>query len=226
MSLDYSNLTRDLTFFLIYYGIAVSATFVRTIHPLVVVTAIALAASYAIYLKMTIHGSGADNEEVEPLYLTRFLGLPATTFRIVLQLTLSLVLIVAGAHFFISYVDLLALSIGASPLLLSLIVTPIATELPEKMNSIIWVGRKKDTLALGNITGGMVFQSCFPVAFGMVFTEWDLRGLTMLSAVCALAMTIFTLLWIRIRKSLHPGALLAGGALYGVFIASIFLKMR
>ena len=60
----------------------------------------------------------------------------------------------------------------------------------------------------------------------MIFTEWDLRGLTMLSAVCALSMTLFILLWLRVRKSLHPGALLAGGGLYAVFIVSIFLKMR
>ncbi len=131
-----------------------------------------------------------------------------------------------GAHFFITYVDLLSRSLGASPLLLSLIVTPIATELPEKMNSVIWVGKKKDTLALGNITGGMVFQSCFPVAFGMVFTEWDLRGLTMVSALCALSMTLFVLFWVKIRKELHPGALLVGGVFYGVFLLSIFLKMR
>jgi len=28
----------------------------------------------------------------------------------------------------------------------------------------------------GNITGAMVFQSCFPIVFGMLFTEWNLRA--------------------------------------------------
>ena len=60
----------------------------------------------------------------------------------------------------------------------------------------------------------------------MIFTEWDLRGLTLVSAACALSMTFFVLLWIKIRKNLHPAALLAGGALYGVFLLCIFLKMR
>jgi cation:H+ antiporter len=226
MYIDRTIISRDLTFFFIYYGIAISATLYRDIHPLKLLVAIALVFSYAIYLKITIHGSGEDMEAVEPLYLTRFFKLSTSFFSITLQLAGSLVLIVAGAHVFINYLDLLARTLGASPLLLSLIITPIATELPEKMNSVIWIGKKKDTLALGNITGGMVFQSCFPVAFGMVFTEWNLRGLTLVSALCALLMTLFVLFWIKIRKSLHPGALLAGGALYGVFLLGIILKMR
>jgi cation:H+ antiporter len=226
MHIDRTILLRDLTFFFIYYGIAVSATLYREIHLLRWIVAICLAASYAIYLKMTIHGDGAEIERVEDLYLTRFLRVPTSVFSITLQVAASLVLIIAGAHFFIVNVDLLSRTLGASPLLLSLIITPIATELPEKMNSIIWIGKGKDTLALGNITGAMVFQSCFPVTFGMLFTEWDLRGLIMISALCALSMTLFLLLWVRIKRNLHPGVLLAGGGLYGVFLLSIFLKMR
>ena len=61
---------------------------------------------------------------------------------------------------------------GISALALSLIITPIATELPEKFNSIIWISKRKDTLAMGNITGAMVFQSCIPVSIGIMFTHW------------------------------------------------------
>ncbi len=226
MHIDRKILSRDLIFFLIYYGIAVSATFYRDIHLLRWIAAIGLAASYGFYLKVTISGDGADIGRVERLYLSRFLRVPSSVLFIVVQVGGGLALIIAGAHFFIHFVDLLSRSLGTSPLLLSLIITPIATELPEKMNSIIWIGRKKDTLALGNITGAMVFQSCFPVAFGMLFTEWDLRGLILVSACCALAMALFVLLLIQIRKNLHPGALLVGGGLYGVFILCIFLKVR
>ena len=54
-------------------------------------------------------------------------------------------------------------------MLLALVIAPIATELPEKFNSIIWVRQNKDTLALGNITGAMVFQSTIPTVVGLVF---------------------------------------------------------
>ena len=80
------------------------------------------------------------------------------------------------------FVQHVADGLGISTLVLALILTPIATELPEKANSILWIRAKKDTLAIGNITGAMVFQSSVPVALGVVFTPWDL-GPTLLSAV-------------------------------------------
>ena len=55
-------------------------------------------------------------------------------------------------------------------LVLSLVLAPLATELPEKANSFFWVREGKDTLALGNITGAMVFQSLIPISFGLAFT--------------------------------------------------------
>ena len=74
------------------------------------------------------------------------------------------------------------------------------------------------------MTGAMVFQSCFPVVFGMIFTRWELRGVTMLSALIALAMGLFILGWVKLRKSLSPWPLLAGGLMYGVFIAYVFRR--
>jgi cation:H+ antiporter len=218
MNVDRGCLSRDLLFFLIYYGLAVSVTFVHEITPIKWIVALGLPLSYALYLKMTIHADVADVEGDELLYCHRFLGLPVSMAWIVVQLIASLALIIGSAELFIHYVELFSVRIGVSALILSLIITPIATELPEKFNSVIWVGRKKDTLALGNITGAMVFQSCFPVAFGILFTHWDLRGITMVSAVCALAMAAITLLWVRIKGTLNPFFLLFGGVLYGVFM--------
>jgi len=41
---------------------------------------------------------------------------------------------------------------------------------PEKVNSILWVRRGKDTLAFANITGAMVFQGTLLPAIGIMFT--------------------------------------------------------
>jgi cation:H+ antiporter len=223
MHLDRTILSRDLLFFLIYYSIAVTATLYHDIHILKWTIAVCLAASYGLYLKMTIHGKGAEIEIVEPLYASRFLRLKTSVFWIVVQIFIGLGLIILGAHLFINYVGLLSKELGFSPLLLSLIITPIATELPEKFNSVIWVGRKKDTLALGNITGAMVFQSCFPVTFGMLFTDWHLRGPTVMSAVCALSMALIALVWVKTTKTLNPFVLLFGGVFYMAFLFSVFL---
>src|SRR4029079_7816567 len=78
-------------------------------------------------------------------------------------------LIVIGAIFFVDAVSHLATTLGVDSALLALVIAPIATELPEKFNSIIWVRQGKDPLAMGNITGAMVFQSTIPTVVALVF---------------------------------------------------------
>jgi cation:H+ antiporter len=221
MTVNIGQLRKDLVFFLVIYGIAVLTTFIHN-HPAVrVVIAVVLMLSYAYYLKLTISSECCANEEFEPLYLSRFLKVPENLGWISVQLLIGLMLIVGGSHLFIVYVEELSLSLGVAPLILSIIITPIATELPEKMNSIIWVGRGKDTMALGNITGAMVFQSCFPVVFGILFTPWNLAGTTMLSACLAFGSSLLVLLWITVYKKLSPYVLLVGGLLYVSFLAVV-----
>src|SRR3712207_9564743 len=80
--------------------------------------------------------------------------------------------IFAGAQIFVGAVEHLSEVIGLDETILALIIAPIATELPEKFNSVLWVRNGKDTLAMGNITGAMVFQSCLPTVLGLLFTAW------------------------------------------------------
>jgi cation:H+ antiporter len=98
----------------------------------------------------------------------------------------------------------------------------LATELPEKLNSVIWLREDKDALALGNITGAMVFQSTIPVFLGVVFTPWNLDFINALSAVLTLigGAVLFVLL---LRKApLKAGHLMGVGVLYAVFVAVVY----
>ena len=90
-------------------------------------------------------------------------------------------------------------SIGVEPLVLSLILAPLATELPEKINSFFWIREGKDSLALGNITGAMVFQSTIPVAFGLAFTSWDLYNFAVVSGCLGLAGGVLAYATLRTR---------------------------
>ena len=65
------------------------------------------------------------------------------------------------------------------------LIAPLATELPEKANSILWIRGGKDALALGNITGAMVFQATIPVAVGIAFTDWRLDRFAVLAGAIA-----------------------------------------
>jgi cation:H+ antiporter len=109
--------------------------------------------------------------------------------------------------------------------LVALVLAPLATELPEKINSVIWVRDGKDTLALGNITGAMVFQSTVPVTFGVLFTRWELEPLNLFSVVLALVSGGFVYVVLRRRKALRSWQLMVGGAFYLVFLvgAGIFV---
>lgn len=98
--------------------------------------------------------------------------------------------------------------------MLSLTITPVATELPEKFNSIIWVSRRKDTLALGNITGAMVFQSCIPVSVGILLTPWKLEPRALASAAVALFSVCVVYAVMRLTRRLSPYLLLLGAPLY------------
>jgi len=223
MNADINHLKRDLIFFLIYYSIAIGTTIFYKIIFLKIIIAFGLLLSYPIYLRCTIKGNCGNVETEEILFFTKYLRFPFNTYFIIFQLIISLALLILGAHFFVVYVQELSHAIGVSALVLSLIITPIATELPEKLNSIIWVGKNKDTLALGNITGAMVFQSCFPVVFGMIFTNWHLTGTTLVSAACAISSTLLILFWILIKKSINPFVLCFGGIFYAILIFHIVI---
>jgi cation:H+ antiporter len=45
----------------------------------------------------------------------------------------------------------------------------------------------KDALALGNISGAMVFQSTIPIGIGLIFTDWSLSTNAFVSVVLGLA---------------------------------------
>jgi cation:H+ antiporter len=127
-----------------------------------------------------------------------------------------------GAHYFVDAVERGSEAAGIPAGLISLVLAPLATELPEKLNSVIWLREDKDALALGNITGAMVFQSTIPVFLGVVFTPWSLDFINALSAVLALigGAVLFVLL---LRKSpLKAGHLMGVGVLYAVFVAVVY----
>ena len=133
------------------------------------------------------------------MFLCR-LGIPDGIPALMLQLAIGLALLVAGAEGFIYGVEHLSVQIGVSALLLSLLIVPVATELPEKVNSILWIRRRKDTLAFGNITGAMVFQGSLLPAIGLLLTPWDLRR----EVLAGVIVTLVAASWLRLVAALGP----------------------
>ncbi len=222
LTLDPVAFERDMTWFFALYGVAILASFAPNWWPLRLTVAIGLVIGYIFYTRQTLGAEGHANEITEKLYLSRLLPVRETRRWITLQVAAALLLMMFGAHLFVDYVADLSHSLGVLPLVLSLIVTPIATELPEKLNSVVWIGQRKDTLAVGNISGAMVFQSAFPVSVGVLFTSWNLRGPAIVSAALALSAAGLVLIWSKRRRSLNPYVLLACGLFYAIFIVYIW----
>ena len=112
-------------------------------------------------------------------------------------------------------------TIGVPAGFIALILAPLATELPEKFNSVIWLRDDKDTLAFGNISGAMVFQSTLPVTLGLLFTRWELGFINVFSVVLALVAGAGLFVLLLRKGPLKAWYLLGGGVLYVVFLAAV-----
>jgi cation:H+ antiporter len=217
VNIDADTIARDVAFFLLFFGVAAGAGIVELIFPLKIGLALLLIAAYALYVRRTLHSGEALEEVPERLTLWRLRTEPPS-WAVVAQGLLALGLMVGGAYVFVDAVEQAAVYVGLPAGLVALVLAPLATELPEKFNSVIWVREGKDTLALGNITGAMVFQSTVPVTFGVLFTRWELEPLNLFSVVLALASGSFIYAMLRRRKTLRSWHLMVGGVFYLIFL--------
>ncbi|HLO34987.1 MAG TPA: hypothetical protein VK194_02855 [Candidatus Deferrimicrobium sp.] len=240
MPVDTRVLAHDMRYFAIAYLIAIGAAFLplEPSWPKWVVAAV-LIGIYGWYVKG--HFEDDPNVDAEDLAPLRFRRLdparhssdPGTPrLRVVnLQVATALGLIVVGAFFFVDSVEHLSKSIGIAPIIVALVIAPIATELPEKFNSVIWIRQGKDTLAMGNITGAMVFQSTIPTVVALLFAAdaWHFNADSRVAfGSAAIAFLAAGLIFIPMARSgrLLGRRLLVGGAFYvlylGIVAASLF----
>ncbi|ACL76431.1 sodium:calcium antiporter [Ruminiclostridium cellulolyticum] len=223
LNTDLNILGRDIQFFVIVYTGAVFVSFVP-VNFIKNISAILLIAAYVFYVFKTVNNDKASNEDIDDLIFAKTFKFKESIMVIILQITLALFSIIIGAEMFVGNIKVVSGVLGVSTLVLSIIITPIATELPEKFNSVIWISKSKDTLSLGNISGAMVFQSCIPFSIGILTTDWKLDIVTLISSMLALASTLVTYIWIKVKKNLTPLPLLSGGVFYAVFIGFLILR--
>jgi cation:H+ antiporter len=229
VAINQGVILQDTRGFFVSFAVAVGVAFLPAgLEAVKLVAAIGLVLFYLRYVLRHLGAEAAEHEaELAPLRLgavdRRARPDDPRLATVVVQVVVSLGLIVAGAWLFVGAVEQVSSQLGVDELLLALIIAPIATELPEKFNSVIWVRQGKDTLALGNITGAMVFQSTFPVAVGLVFTDWRLWGGGDWHAAVAAGVALFSglVLYLQLRftkRGFGVGSLLFGGLLYGAFL--------
>jgi cation:H+ antiporter len=222
LAADAETLDRDLLFFLVFFAAGVGIG-LGVPEGLRIPLAAGFVGAYVVYVHRTLVAGGAVQEldTIGPLYMHRTLGEDPPTATIAVQFVVGLAAIVGGAHLFVEELISVARHVGVEPLVLSLVLAPLATELPEKANSFFWVREGKDTLALGNITGAMVFQSTIPIAFGLALTEWDLNRYAVLSAALGLAGGVIAYWALRLRGRFELPPILLWSGLFATFLVYV-----
>lgn len=215
---------RDLSFFLPTFLVLILVGLAGLSQTTRYLIAACLLMLYGLYAVVMLRLSRSPESDVEHgLYLELlFRGDPEAprSAVVALQVLVGVVAIIFGAREFVDNIVAVAATTHLNPGVLSLIISPLATELPEKYNSVVWIRQRKDHLALANITGAMVFQSCVPVAIGVIYSPWRLSGPELLAGAVGLVSS--SLLFINLRDGeLSTTALMLGGAAYVVFLAGL-----
>lgn len=234
--------TLDLAFFLGMFTLAIVAGLVR-VKAFNFILAALLLVAYAVYVRLHFKSPAGERLErevahvIQPLYLRRAVGpvlhrprreepSDPPVWASLVQTFVGLVVIVVGARVFVVLVTDLSDRFHVPYLAFALLVAPVATELPEIFNaSVIWARRGRDTLAVGNITGAMVFQAVFPVSIGLTLTPWRLSGEALVAALVALGAGAVLFATLRIRGEFGPRLLLLQGLVYAAFVIFVLARI-
>ncbi|TKA00594.1 sodium:calcium antiporter [Actinacidiphila oryziradicis] len=215
---DTRRLAKDQTWFLPIFIVKVALGLVAfAFKP---VLGLLFFAAYAVYFWREIRGGSdgddeEDAEELEPLKLQPKVASPAT-WAVAVQTLATLVVIFFASQLFVKQLDAIGPMLGLSAAVTALLLSPIATELPEIMNAIIWVRQGKTKLALANISGAMMIQATVPSGLGLLFTTWKFDGALLWSGLITMAAIIYLLATMRARR-LTPARLSLAALFYVAF---------
>jgi cation:H+ antiporter len=214
VGVDSRRLARDQTWFLVIFVVKVGLGFVAfAIKPWL---GLAFFAAYGVYFWREMRAdSETSPEDLEPLKLQPRRAVPAR-WAVLLQTLGTLVVIFGASQLFVAQLEWAGPALGLSPVVVALLLSPIATELPEVMNALIWVRQGKTQLALANISGAMMIQATVPSGLGLLFTPWLFDGALLAAGVATVGAVGYLLFLLRTRR-LTAGRLVGAAAFYSAF---------
>jgi cation:H+ antiporter len=215
---DFKGLSRDQGWFLCIFVFKLAVGLVAfAFKPWL---GVLFLAAYAAYVWQETRGDQGESEgELEPLKLAPKAEHPPTWLAVA-QTLLALVVIFVASRLFVGQIDTLGHHLGLKPQLLALLISPIATELPEVLNAVIWIRQGKIRLALANISGAMMIQATVPSAFGIFFTPWVLDPALLVAGAVTLIATAALFLGFRSGR-MSRGWLSLMALFYVAFVAVI-----
>ncbi|MCK7625505.1 sodium:calcium antiporter [Streptomyces sp. RS10V-4] len=219
---DLRRLAKDQSWFLPVFVVKVALGLVAfAFKP---VLGLAFFAVYAVYFWREIRGDHEEDDEgveLEPLKFQPKAASPAT-WAVVAQTLATLVVIFFASQLFVHQLDAIGPMLGLSTTVTALLLSPVATELPEIMNAVIWVRQGKTKLALANISGAMMIQATVPSGLGLLFTRWHFDTALVWSGIVTMVAIGYLLVLMRTR-ALTAGRLALAAGFYAVFGLGLFV---
>ena len=187
--------------------------------------AIAFVAAYAVFVWRELReaklSGGHSDEDLEPLRLQPKRDRPSS-IAIAVQTLGTLAVIFAASQVFVGQLEKIGPELGLPPTVVALLLAPIATELPEILNAVIWVRQGKTELAIANISGSMMIQATIPSALGIAYTPWHFDTPLILAGAVTLVAILAMIVMGRLGK-MTAGSMLSGAVLYGGFLATVLV---
>jgi cation:H+ antiporter len=219
LRVDHRRLAGDQAWFLVIFAVKVALGLVAFAwKPWL---GLLFLAAYALYVWREVRSKHGEAHEggPEPLLLHPRDATPGMRW-VLLQTVAALTVIAVASRVFVAQLEGIGVALNLPPHLVALLLSPVATELPETLNALIWVRQGKERLALANISGAMMIQATIPSALAIFATPWLFDA----SLIVSGAVTAVAVLWLwwRFRHGrVDARALLPVGLLYGVFAAFV-----
>lgn len=155
--------------------------------------------AYAFYVCREIKGE--DDPEhpdfLEPLKIRTHDNNPTRIWAL-LQAGFAFLTIFIASQVFVHELGIIGVWWKIPSQTVALFLSPIATELPEIMNAVIWVRQGKQILALANISGAMMIQATIPSGLGVIFTPWIFNNILIWAAL--ITVLSISCLYFQLRK--------------------------
>lgn len=215
--------TFGLSLFLLTFALVVGASFAPT-RAVRTAATIAVIALYAFYIYRQLRVKGIESDESPPRLRLWAKGGKPPIALVGVQLVLALAVTGFASRWFIGSVSAASVAAGLPAFVVSLFLSPIATELPEAMNVLVWLRRGMDELALGNVLGAMMFQTSIASGIAMLASPWRLGYSAYAACLAAFAAALIVLVATLARKRVESLPLALCGVIYLAFLVFVLFS--
>jgi cation:H+ antiporter len=222
-TVDAGRLVLDQTWFLVIAGAALVLGLVSFTGKSLL--GLVFFAGYALYVRRELSGDDPahDADDLDALRLWRRESAPPT-WAVVAQTVGALVVVVVASQLFVRQLEWAGPQLGLPPAAVALLLAPVATELPEVLNAVIWARQGKTQLAMANISGSMMVQATVPAGIGLLLTPWRFDAILVSASLATLAAVLY-LRTLAATRRLRPLWVAGTATFYVAFAVALAVEL-